>query len=128
MKYGALDTSEELRDAFERALQHPGAPFHPCTQVDKWTGGPPTFSRSGLTMSDFCPRSLGLPPIVYNYPQYTTAFLHHQQSTAMGANVSQMVIYHRKTKKLRVHQHHNNAMNRLLPTDPIYSRNGNLGR
>jgi hypothetical protein len=92
MKYGALDTSEELRDAFERALQHPGVPFHPCTQVDQWTGGPPTFSRSGLTMSDFCPRSLGLPLIVYNYPQYTTAFLHHQQSTAMGANISQMVV------------------------------------
>jgi hypothetical protein len=92
MKYGALNTSEILRDAFERSLQHPGVPFHPSTSTHfiKWTG--PSFSCSGLTMSDFRPSSLGLPPLAYNYPEATAKYLRHQQSTALGANVSQVLV------------------------------------
>jgi hypothetical protein len=91
IKYGSLDISETLRDAFERSLQHPGVPFHHTTNVKDWTG-PPTFSCAGLTMNDFRPRSLGLQPIIYNYPWCTTGYLHHKQSTVLGANVSQVLV------------------------------------
>jgi hypothetical protein len=75
----------------ERCLQYPGIPFHPSTWVDDWLGLP-TFSSSCLTMNRFCPRSLGRSPILHNYPERSTVYLHHWQSTAMGANVSQLVV------------------------------------
>jgi hypothetical protein len=91
IKYGSADISDTLRDAFERCLQHPGVPFHPSTWVDDWLGLP-TYSSSCLTMNHFCPRSLGRPPILHNYPGWSTVYLHHQQSAALGANVSQLVV------------------------------------
>jgi hypothetical protein len=56
INYGAPDISEELRDAFERSLQHPGVPFHPSTNVD----GP---TPVGSTINDFCPCSLHIRPL-----------------------------------------------------------------
>jgi hypothetical protein len=94
IKNGSAEISDALRDAFERCLQHPGIPLHPFTWVDDWLGLP-TFSSSCLTMNHFCPRSLGSParpPILHNYPERSTVYLHHWQSTAMGANVSQLVV------------------------------------
>jgi hypothetical protein len=91
MKYGSAEISDALCDAFERCLQHPDLPFHPSTRVDDWLGLP-TFSSSSLTMNHFCPRSLGRPPVLHNYPEWSTAYLYHRQSTAICANMSQLVV------------------------------------
>jgi hypothetical protein len=89
--YGSPDISEELRNAFERSLQHSGVPFHPSTKVDDFAGMP-IFSCWDLTMNDFCPCSLYRPPIIYNYTEELRANLHHQWSPALGANVSQVSV------------------------------------
>jgi hypothetical protein len=92
MKYGSAEISDAVRDAFERCLQHPGVEFHPSSWVDDDWHGSPTFSLPCLTMKNFSPCSLGRKPILHNYPEYTTNSLHHRQSAAMGANMSQLVV------------------------------------
>jgi hypothetical protein len=91
INYGSPDISEELRNAFERSLQHVAVPVHPSTKVNDWAGVP-IFSCSELTMNDFCPCSLNRPPIIYNYKEEVTANLHHLWSPALGANVSQVLV------------------------------------
>jgi hypothetical protein len=77
-------------------------------------------SRSGLTMSDFCPRSLGRPPIVNNDPQNTTAFLHHQQSLASGANVSQVFVTTQLfTSPVIGKSEHQHPLPQVTPESPV---------